>query len=56
MKMPNPNDPKNYLVDHTATILLIAPEGHVVVLFGTPHNAKNLADDFHTLRQYYKRS
>jgi protein SCO1/2 len=56
MKMPNPNDPKNYLINHTVTILLIGPEGHVVALFGAPHKAKSLADDFHTLRQYYKRS
>jgi protein SCO1/2 len=56
MKTPNPNDPENYLVDHTVTILLIDPEGHLVALFGAPHNAKSLADDFHTLRQYYKRS
>jgi protein SCO1/2 len=55
MKTPNPNDPENYLVDHTSTILLIGPEGHVMALFGAPHNAKSLAEDFHTLRQYYER-
>ena len=55
MKAPNPNDPENYLVDHTATILLIGPEGHVVALFGAPHNAKSMAQDFLALRQYYER-
>ena len=55
MKAENPNDPDNYLVDHTATILLIGPEGHVVALFGAPHNAKSMAEDFQTLRRYFER-
>jgi protein SCO1/2 len=52
LKVPNPNDPDNYLVDHSASILLVDPQGHLLALFGAPHQASLLADDFHTLRQY----
>ncbi len=54
LKVPNPNDPNNYLVDHTASILLVGPQGQLLALFGAPHQASKLADDFHTLRQYHE--
>jgi protein SCO1/2 len=54
LKVPNPKDPDNYLVDHTASILLVGPQGQLLALFGAPHQASELADDFHTLRQYYE--
>ena len=53
-KVENPADPANYLVDHSATVLLIGPEGQLVALFSAPHEAVTLADDFHNLRRYYE--
>lgn len=54
LKVPNPKDPDNYLVDHTASILLVGPQGQLLALFGAPHQASQLADDLHTLRQYHE--
>lgn len=53
--LPNPDGGKNYLVDHSASILLIGPEGTVVAVFSAPHQARTLASDFHKLRRYYER-
>ena len=36
----------SYLIDHTASILLIDPEGRFVALFGTPHHAGDIASRF----------
>lgn len=54
IKTPNPNDPQNYLVDHTATVLLINPKGELLALFGAPHHADKIAADFNRLRTYYE--
>ncbi len=54
-KVANPADPDNYLMDHTAAVLLIGPEGRLVALFSAPHEAGTLADDFHNLRRYYEK-
>lgn len=56
MTLPRPGDGNNYLVDHSASVLLIGPQGRLVALFGAPHRAKVLASDFHKLRGYYERS
>jgi protein SCO1/2 len=53
-KVPNPNDPANYLVDHTASVLLVSPEGALIALFGAPQHAEAMARDFHALRAYYR--
>lgn len=53
-KTPNPNDPENYLVDHSASILLIGPDARLVALFGAPHQARAIAEDFHQLREHYE--
>ena len=54
--LPRPGAGDNYLVDHSASVLLIGPQGRLVALFGAPHRAKVLASDFHKLRGYYDRS
>ncbi len=53
-KVTNPNDAENYLVDHTASVLLISPEGALIALFGAPQHAEAMAHDFHALRAYYQ--
>jgi protein SCO1/2 len=55
-RTPNANSEGAYLVDHSASILLIDPEGKLVALFSPPHKAQWLASDFLKLRRYYERS
>lgn len=50
------NDPDNYLVDHSASIMLIDPQGRLAAVFGAPHEPDSLAADFLELRDYYRRS
>jgi protein SCO1/2 len=45
MRAPG-STPENYLVDHTASILLIDPRARLHAVFSTPHDAANIADDF----------
>jgi protein SCO1 len=56
MRVPNPNSRGAYLVDHSASILLINPEGKLVALYGAPYKARWLASDFQKLRDYYNTS
>ena len=48
------NTTGNYLVDHSAHIFVIAPDGKMVALFSTPHDAKIIANDFRTISALYK--
>jgi len=43
------DDPKEYTVDHTASILLIDPELRVRAKFNPPHTADTIAADFNTI-------
>jgi protein SCO1/2 len=43
-----------YLVDHSASILLVGPDGRLVALFSAPHKAELLASDFLRLRDYHE--
>jgi len=40
------NSSENYLVDHSAHIFVIAPNGKMIALFSMPHDAKVIAHDF----------
>lgn len=51
-KVANPNDAANYLVDHSAVILLIDPQGRLAAVFSAPHDPQRLAHDFIQLRSY----
>lgn len=44
---------EGYLVDHGSRIFLIAPDGNLIALFGTPHESKAITDDFRVLNAYY---
>ena len=48
------NTEENYLVDHSAHIFVIAPNGKMVALFSTPHDAKIISADFITLHNLYE--
>lgn len=41
-----------YLMDHSASILLIDPKGRLAAVFGTPHDAAGLAADFQTIASH----
>ena len=44
----------NYLVDHSAAIILFDPDGKFHALFGMPHDPKLIASDFVMIRDYYE--
>jgi len=45
----NESDPDNYLVDHTASLLLIDPQRRVRAKISPPHQADTIAADYLTL-------
>ena len=47
------NTSENYLVDHSAHIFVTAPNGKMVALFSTPHDAKIIANDFKLISKLY---
>jgi protein SCO1/2 len=48
-----PDAQGGYLVDHTASVLLINPEGQFEAVFSPPLNAGHIAADFAKLASYY---
>ena len=50
---PKSDDEENYLIDHSAQIFLVAPNGNLVALFSTPHEHRTIVDDFIILNNYY---
>lgn len=53
--LPAPNKPadSNYLVDHSAQVILTNPKGELQAIFGPPHNGSVMAEDFATIRQWW---
>ena len=47
----NPADIDNYLVDHSASILLINPRAELAAVLSPPHDAKTMAADLRTVKQ-----
>lgn len=46
----NKENPDNYLVDHSASILLINPKGEFAAVLSPPHEASIMAADFRALK------
>ena len=44
---------QNYLMDHSAAIILVDPQGRYHALFSPPHDARYLVDDFMTITNNY---
>jgi protein SCO1/2 len=44
----------NYLVDHGAAIILLDPDGAFRAVFGVPHDADLIANDFLAIKNYYE--
>lgn len=45
---------ENYTVGHTASILLMNPDGQYAAVFTPPHSADVIAKDFSIIRSYFK--
>lgn len=52
MQVPAKGDNENYHVDHSSSILLFNPNGHLQALFSAPHDPTVLINDFRILRDY----
>jgi len=44
----------NYLVDHSAAIILLDPDAALRAVFGIPHDADLIASDFLAIKAYYE--
>lgn len=53
-KAEDPRDPDNYLVDHSASILLINPRGELQAVLSAPHQVQTIASDFLLVRQRFE--
>ena len=51
---PSEDQDDNYLIDHSAHIFLVAPNGKLAAVFSTPHEAKMITEDFFVLNAYYQ--
>lgn len=52
----NPEDPENYLVDHSSVIILTNPNGDLQALFSAPHDPAQMAKDFQAIRAFWQNS
>lgn len=50
----NPEDPDNYLVDHSSTVLLINPDGALQAVFTPPQDPATLTADYRLIREHYR--
>ncbi len=55
-RSPDSSNDKDYVVDHSAAIILFNPEGHYQALFGIPHDPQKIAADFVAIRDWYEAS
>lgn len=55
-RSPGDKDSKDYLVDHSAAIILFNPEGQYQALFNVPHDPQKIATDFVAIRNWYEAS
>jgi len=47
---------ENYLVDHSAAIVLLDPDAALRAVFNVPHDPKLIANDFLAIKHYYEAS
>ncbi len=52
-RVENAESPKDYLIDHSANLMLVAPSGEVVALFTAPHESDLIATDIFLIRENY---
>ena len=44
---------KEYIVNHSAQIILVDPKGRMRAVISPPHNAKTIGQNFQTIRNFY---
>ncbi|MDW3095166.1 MAG: SCO family protein [Gammaproteobacteria bacterium] len=54
VKQSPKQESSDYLVDHSSSIFLIAPDTGISAVFGAPHNAEEITQDFLTIRKFYR--
>lgn len=54
VKQSPKQESSDYLVDHSSSIFLIAPDTGISAVFGAPHNAEDITQDFLTIRKFYR--
>ena len=54
VKQSPKTDSTDYLVDHSSSIFLIAPDTGISAIFGAPHNAEDITQDFLTIHKFYR--
>jgi protein SCO1 len=52
---PDPFDAKNYLIQHSASILIVAPNGHLVARLEPPHYPKLIESELKEIRRQYEK-
>lgn len=53
IKQDNNGQLKDYLVDHSSAIYLIAPDTGISAYFGAPHEVDNIVQDYLTIQKHY---
>lgn len=53
-KVATENSAMGYVMDHSASIILVDPQGRYYALFGSPHDADDMAQDFMTITTNYR--
>jgi len=53
VKQDNNGQLKDYLVDHSSSIFLIAPDTGISAYFGSPHEVNSIVQDFLTINKFY---
>ncbi len=51
-RVPDPGHPGDYLIDHSAAILVIDPDGRLAAVFQPPHDAEVMAADLRRLARF----
>ncbi len=46
---------EDYVVDHSAHIFLVSPDGNLLALLSTPHEVETIVNDFNALNTYFKK-
>ena len=50
-----PDAAGNYTIDHTGTLFLVDPQGRVAAIFGMPHTADGIAQDYRRVLEHVSR-
>jgi protein SCO1/2 len=56
IQTPNKNDPKDYLIEHTGSVMFVDPDGHYYANLSPPFTAELLAHDVRVVKQSYQKS